>query len=51
MVDGGWEFVVLQLVRDCTPVQTDRVVLFVGRDGSIVEGDREVYEKIKNACV
>lgn len=48
---AGWEIVGLQLVRDCTPVQTDRVLLLVRRDGSIRELDREVYQRTENACV
>jgi hypothetical protein len=47
----GWEFVVLQLVRDCAPVQTDRVLVLVKRDGLIAERDREIFEKNQNMCI
>lgn len=48
---NGWEFVVLELVRDCAPVQTDRVHVIVRENGSINEREREVYERSQNACV
>ncbi len=47
----GWEIVGLQLVRDCAPVQTDRVHILVRRDGTVRELGREVHEKLENACV
>jgi hypothetical protein len=47
----GWEFVVLELVRVCAPVQTDRVRVIVRANGSIHEREREVYERNQNACV
>ena len=50
-VSGGWELVALQLVKDCSPVQTDRVHLLVRPDGSLHVLGREVYEKLENACV
>ncbi len=50
-VSSGWEFVGLQLVRDCAPVQTDRVHVLVRRDGSVVELGRELHSKLENACV
>jgi hypothetical protein len=46
----GWEFVVLETVRFCQPVQTDRVRLRITADGALREIDREVFEK-SNACV
>lgn len=50
-VSAGWEILALQLVRDCTPVQTDRVLVLVRRDGSLVELGREVHSRSENACV
>ncbi len=50
-VSGGWEIVGLQLVRDCLPVQTDRVLILVRRDGTVRELGREVHSKLENACV
>jgi hypothetical protein len=50
-VSGGWEIVGLQLVRDCAPVQTDRVHILVRRDGIVSELGREVHSKLENACV
>ncbi len=47
---GAWEFVALQLVRDCTPVQTDRVFVRVRMDGSLIELDREIYQRDENMC-
>lgn len=46
-----WEFAVLELVRDCAPVQTDRVLIRVRRDGTLDERGREVWEKSPNACI
>jgi hypothetical protein len=51
VVSDGWEFVVLELVKDCAPVQTDRVHLLVQRNGNVRELGREVHEKLVNACV
>lgn len=50
-VSEGWEILALQLVRNCTPVQTDRVYVLVRRDGALTELGREVYSRSKNACV
>ncbi len=50
-VSEGWEILGLQLVRDCTPVQTDRVHVLVRRDGALTELGREIYSRLKNACV
>lgn len=50
-VGDEWEFAVLELVRDCAPVQTDRVLVRVRRDGAVDERDREVWEKSPNACI
>lgn len=50
-VGDGWEFLVLQLVRDCTPVQTDRVHILVRRDGSTRELGRALHTRLENACV
>jgi hypothetical protein len=50
-INGGWEFVVTQLVRDCTPVQTDRVLLRVTRAGEVRELGREVWHRDERACV
>jgi hypothetical protein len=46
----GWEFVVLETVRFCAPIQTDRVRLRISAAGALREVDREVFEK-SNACV
>jgi len=50
-VPGGWEIVGFELVRDCAPVQTDRVHILVRRDGTVRELGREVHSKLENACV
>lgn len=50
-VDAGWEIVALELVRACAPVQTDRVLLLVRRNGAVQELGREVYSKAENACI
>lgn len=50
-VSDGWDLVVLELVRTCTPVQTDRVRFRVHDDGDITERAREVWERHENACV
>lgn len=47
----GWEAVVLELVRDCAPVQTDRLLVRVGRTSDPVVLRREVWERLENACV
>lgn len=49
--EAGWEFLVLQLVRDCTPVQTDRVHVVVQSSGALRELGREVHSKLEGACV
>jgi hypothetical protein len=50
-VDGGWEFLTTQLVRDCQPVQTDRVHVLVRPSGALKELGREVLSRLENACV
>lgn len=50
-VGSGWEIVGLALVKDCAPVQTDRVHILVRRDGVVRELGREVHSKLENACV
>ena len=50
-VGSAFEFVVLQLVKFCAPVQTDRVHVRVSADGTLRELDREVYQSNKNACI
>ena len=50
-VTNGWQILGLQLVRDCAPVQTDRVLLLIRDDGRVVELGREVYERSENACI
>jgi hypothetical protein len=50
-VSSGWEIVGLELVKDCAPVQTDRVHILVRRDGIVRELGREVHSKLENACV
>jgi hypothetical protein len=47
----GWEFLALELVRDCQPVQTDRVHVLVRANGALRELGREVHSKLENACV
>lgn len=47
----GWEFIALQLVRACTPVQTDQVRIVIRRQGGLHELERKVFEKLDNACV
>jgi hypothetical protein len=50
-VNGGWEFVVFQLVRACTPVQTDRVHVLIRRNGEASVLQREVWDRDPNSCV
>jgi hypothetical protein len=50
-VAEGWQIVGIELVRLCAPVQTDRVLLLVRRNGSIQELGREIFEKSENACI
>lgn len=50
---GGWDFVVLELVETCAPVQTDRVVLRVERvepAEPVTEIEREVW-RTGNVCI
>jgi hypothetical protein len=47
----GWQFVATQMVAFCTPVQTDRVLVLVRRNGSLQELDREVYQRDERSCV
>jgi len=49
--DGGWEFIVLELVRTCAPVQTDRVVLRVEPTAQTTEIDREVWQREEGVCI
>ncbi|MGH7481560.1 MAG: hypothetical protein ACRELV_05350 [Longimicrobiales bacterium] len=48
---GGWEFVVLDLVRDCAPIQIDRVLLRVSPEGTLSERARELWEKEDEMCI
>ena len=48
---GGWEFVVLERVSSCAPVQTDRVRLLVAGSGELHEQAREVWERLEGACI
>lgn len=48
---GGWEAVVLELVRGCDPIQTDRVLVHVGTDGSVSVVDRELWQRLDGACI
>ncbi|MEX2529281.1 MAG: hypothetical protein WD960_00780 [Gemmatimonadota bacterium] len=48
---GGWEAVVLELVRGCDPIQTDRVLVTVGMDGSVNVVDRELWQRLDGACI
>jgi hypothetical protein len=50
-VGDGWEFLVLQLVRDCAPVQTDVVHILVRHDGTSRELGRMLHSRLENACV
>lgn len=50
-VASGWEAVVFELVRTCDPVQTDRVLVRVRRDGEVVVGPREVWNRTEGACI
>ena len=49
--DEGWEAVVLEWVRACDPVQTDRVLVTVGRDGSVRVVAREIWQRLDGACI
>ncbi|MCP4600355.1 MAG: hypothetical protein GY847_07455 [Proteobacteria bacterium] len=49
-VDNGFEVIVTELVSLCVPLQTDRILLHVATDGTIIELDREVLSKEDNAC-
>ena len=48
---SGWDFVALELVKFCAPVQTDRARISIRRDGSLSESAREVFAKLENACI
>ncbi len=50
-VGDGWEILATQLTSACTPVETKRFVLFVGRDGSFSERESEVLESDPNSCI
>lgn len=47
----GWEFVVVQLIRDCVPITYDRILLRLLEDGTLIEVKRELWETLENACV
>jgi hypothetical protein len=47
---GGWDFVVLELVETCAPVQTDRVVLRVEPAEPVTEIERAVW-RTENVCI
>jgi len=47
----GWEFVVLETVTFCAPIQTDRVRLLVDASGELHERAREVWRRLEGACV
>jgi hypothetical protein len=49
-VADGYEVVVVELVKDCAPIQTDRVLLHVGKDGTVTELRRNVAG-ISSACI
>ena len=49
--DGGWEFIVTMLVRDCAPIQYDRVLLRVDRPGTVSVRGREVWQRHEGACI
>lgn len=49
--NGGWEFIVLELVRTCAPVQTDRVVLRVEPTAQTAEIGREVWQREEGVCI
>jgi hypothetical protein len=50
-VSESWQLVVTKLVRGCDPVQVDRFLLDVNRDGVITELKREVYSREYGVCI
>lgn len=49
-VEDGFELVVTELVSLCTPLQTDRVLIHIGFDGTVTELDRAVLSREPNMC-
>lgn len=49
-VADGYEVVVTQMVKDCAPIQTDRVLLHVAKDGTVTELRRNIAS-VSMACV
>lgn len=47
----GWEAVVLELTRACAPVQTDQVLVRVGRTGDLSVLRRGIFSRLEDACV
>ena len=50
-VAGGYELVVLELVRTCDPIQYDRVVVYVSASGALEVRKREVWERHSRVCI
>lgn len=49
-VDDGYEVVVTQMVQDCAPIVTERVLLHVSTDGAVTELRRNIAS-VSSACV
>jgi hypothetical protein len=47
----GYDLLLLKLVRDCQPVQTDRFLLRVPRSGDVRVLGSEVWQKDEDACI
>ena len=47
----GWDIVVLETVAFCEPIQTDRVRFYIGLDGRILAGAREVWQQDESGCI
>lgn len=50
-VSDGYELIGLKMVRDCTPLQTNRYHLKAKTNGELIVLDEEVYSVDENACV
>lgn len=50
-VSDGYEVLVEKLVNDCDPIQTNRVLLHVGTDGTVTELRQNVESVSPDACI
>lgn len=48
---SGYEILMTKLVSDCLPVQTNRFLLQVDKNGTITVLDEEIYSRDDNGCI